>query len=108
MQLSLLVCFSYTQKKMQTIELNFFIDTGTNILILNENFKLLQKIVSNVGEKCEQISCMCLSFNQETNEELVEPFYLNILTKWTWSIFLLFILRSGQVTQTTALYAFGT
>jgi len=67
-----IVTYNYNFNLKSKFYILLFEDTGVNILILNENFKLLQKISFNIGEKREKISCMCISYNQETDKELVK------------------------------------
>ena len=47
------------------------LDTGLNLLIFDEKFILLSKIEFDIGAQQEQISCTCLSYDEERDEELV-------------------------------------
>ena len=48
-----------------------FKDNSTSLIFLDENFNMTEKVEFNIGENPEQISCMCISYNSEDDEELV-------------------------------------
>ena len=50
--------------------MNSILDTGANILILDENFKQLRQLEFDIGERPETISSMCLSYNDDDEELL--------------------------------------
>ena len=62
--------------------LNFYtVDTGLNLLIFDEKFILLSKIEFDIGAQQEQISCTCLSYDEEKDEELVRCLGLELKKK---------------------------
>jgi hypothetical protein len=58
-------------KTIPCLKKNLYEDITNSLLVLDDKLNVKEKLMLIVGEKTEQISCMCLSYD-ENNEEMVK------------------------------------